>query len=90
MNQGFFCHEAAAAKKQAKEENKKKWLEPKKRWQNSKAKKILFKLLRDGTLPRVQYDYNGNKTMKIEKIFNLTRFLQHFLNYWPVFLIQRK
>jgi hypothetical protein len=76
----FFPHEAAEAKKQAEEQNKRKWLEPKKKWRNSEAKKILFELLRDGTIPRVQHDSNGNDIMTIEEIYNLD---DQFLLYDP-------
>jgi hypothetical protein len=43
----------------------------KKEMQNSKAKKILFKFLRDMTVPRVQYISNCNEIMTIEEIYHL-------------------
>jgi hypothetical protein len=40
MNLDFFPHEAPAAKKQAKEENKRKWFEPKKKCKTAKQKRF--------------------------------------------------
>jgi hypothetical protein len=54
----FFPHEVAKATGQGRKQ---------KDVVGTKTKKILFKLLRDGTVPRVQHDSNGNDIMTIEE-----------------------
>jgi hypothetical protein len=73
----FFPEEAAKAKV---EDDKKNFQEPKKKWRHSKAKKILYELLRDGTIPIEKYDVNEAEIMAIEDIFALS---DQFLLYDP-------
>ena len=70
----FFPEEAQAQKtKEAAEAAAAaiQFKEPKVKWKKSKAKRILYDLLRDGTVPLVQKDSNGTVTMPIEEIFAL-------------------
>lgn len=54
--------------------------EPKIKWRKSKANKVLYDLLRDGTIPLQKQDGNGNTTMTTEDIFALS---EEFLLYDP-------
>jgi hypothetical protein len=46
--------------------------EPKIKWRKSKAKRILYDFLRDGTVPLHATDSNGDSTMSVEDIFSLS------------------
>jgi hypothetical protein len=65
---GIFFPEEAEARKM--KEGNKGTFEPKVKWRKSKAKRILYDFLRDGTIPLVQTDIHGNETMSIDEILN--------------------
>lgn len=67
---GFFFRDQAETWK-AKEGNAGTFQEPKVKWRKSKAKRILYDFLRNGTVPLVQTDADGNETMPVEDILKL-------------------
>jgi hypothetical protein len=67
----FFLLKEVQDDEEKQEEQTGEFKEPKVKWRKSRAKQILYDLLRDGTVPVKQKDASGNDTMPIGDIYAL-------------------